>query len=57
MFDHWRIVFGRSKGAVFVHAAVGENHEAGIPEVGWRYCDVDGDCKDDETLKGELHFV
>ena len=66
MFDQWRIVFERSKGSALVHAAEGEDHDSGIPEGGWRYCDVArrcspedgwrychvaGECKDDDTLR------
>ena len=50
MFQQWRIVFERSNGAALVHAAVGEE-AGGIPEGGWRYCDVAGECKDDDILR------
>ena len=59
IFHQWRIVFERSNGAVLVHDAVGEDHEARIPEDGWRYYDVLGECRDDDSLRvtGELHFI
>ena len=61
MFHQWRIVFERSNGAALVHNADGEDDdaEAGVPEHGWRSCDVVGECRDDDTLRvtGELHFI
>ena len=59
MFHHWRIIFERSNGASLVHDADGEDDKVGVPEDGWRYCDVLGECRDDETLRvtGELHFI
>ena len=48
MFDQWRIVFERSNGAALVHTE--GDHDGGIPEGGWRSCDVAGECKDDDTL-------
>lgn len=61
MFHQWRIVFERSNGAALVHDADGEDDDAksGVPEDGWRSCDVEGKCKDDDTLRvtGELHFI
>ena len=58
MFRHWRIVFERSDGAVFVHDDNGEDDDA-VPEDGWRSCYVEGKCKDDDNLRvtGELHFI
>ena len=56
MFYQWQIVFERSNGAVLAHD---DDTEAGIPEDGWRSCDVGGKCRDDDTLRvtGELHFI
>ena len=60
MFQQWRIVFERSNGAALVHDADGENDNArvGIPEHGWKSCNVVGKCKNDDTLNviGELHY-
>ena len=47
MFHQWRIVFERSDGAALVHAG---GVTAGIPEDGWKSCDVVGECKDDDSL-------
>ena len=61
MFHQWRIVFERSNGAALVHDADGDDDDAkaGVPGDGWRSCDVEGKCKDDDTLRvtGELHFI
>ena len=44
-----------------IHDAAGEDDDAkaGIPEDGWRSCDVGGKCRDDDTLRvtGELHSI
>ena len=52
IFQQWRIVFERSDGAALVHDVDGEDDdaEAGVPEHGWRTCDVAGGCKEDDTL-------
>ena len=50
MFQQWRIVFERSNGAVLVHDA-DEVAKVGIPEDGWRSCDVAGVCEHDDTLR------
>ena len=59
MFHQWRIVFERSDGAALVHDADGEDGDVGIPEDGWRFCDVAERCEDDDTLRvtGELHSI
>ena len=53
MFEQWRIVFERSDGSALVYDAAGEDDdaEAGVPELGWRICDVVGECKEDDTLR------
>ena len=60
MFHQWRIVFERSNGAAIVHDTKGKDDDAeiGIPEHGWRSCDVAGECRDDDTLRvtGEIYF-
>ena len=61
LFHQWRIVFKKLNGAALIHDAAGEDDDAkaGIPEDGWRSCDVSGGCQDDDTLRvtGELHFI
>ena len=60
MFKQWRIVFERSSGAAFVHDVdVEDDDKDGVPEDGWRYCDIAGVCEHDETLRvtGELHLI
>ena len=51
MFDRWRIVFERSNGAALVPAAKGDDASGDIPKDDWKYCDVDAECKDDDTLR------
>ena len=38
---------------------VEDDDKDGIPEDGWRSCDVTRGCRDDDTLRvtGELHFT
>ena len=58
MIHQWRVVFERSNGAAFLHDA-DEVAKAGVPEDGWRYCDVAGICEHDDTLRvtGEVHSI